>query len=175
MTHWLIRSSIVGIMKICLLLPTLCTWQLVAEAYGPSTFRKTYCLKSALFYCIRYLTPLLSFQCYLASEPVLKAVKPIGELQKAVVGTFAALTIASSAVTNALPANSVTVSPGFTSSMVVAEKVIREGVYGEYSVDVQPQKYDDARSTFKSATETKSKKGKLDPFDISNLLNIYSS
>ena len=44
---------------------------------------------------------------------------------------------------------------------MIAETVIREGVYGEYSVDVQPQKYDDARSTYKSATETKSKKGKF--------------
>ena len=47
---------------------------------------------------------------------------------------------------------------------MVAETVIREGVYGEYSVDVQPQKYDDARSTYKSATETKSKKGKFKYF-----------
>ena len=75
-------------------------------------------------------------------------------------GTFAALTIASSAVTNALPANALTISPTFTSSTMIAEKVTREGVYGEYSVDVLPQKYDDARSTYKSASETKSKKGK---------------
>jgi hypothetical protein len=80
------------------------------------------------------------------------------ELQKVAVGAFAALTIASSAVTNVLPANAI-VSPAFSSSTMVAEKVTREGVYGEYSVDVQPQKYDDARSTFKSASETKSKKG----------------
>ena len=82
------------------------------------------------------------------------------DVQKAAVGTFAALTIASSAVTNVLPANALTVPPVFTSSTMVAEKVTREGVYGEYSVDVLPQKYDDARSTYKSATETKSKKGK---------------
>jgi hypothetical protein len=83
------------------------------------------------------------------------------DFQKAAVGSFAALTIASSAVTNVLPANAFTVPPAFSSSTVVAEKVTREGVYGEYTVDVQPQKYDDARSTYKSATETKSKKGKL--------------
>lgn len=46
-----------------------------------------------------------------------------------------------------------------SSTTMVAETIIREGVYGEYSVDVQPQKYDDARSTFKAASETKSKKG----------------
>ena len=42
---------------------------------------------------------------------------------------------------------------------MVAEKVVREGVYKEYEVDVAPQQYDDARSTFKAAKETKSKKG----------------
>ena len=48
----------------------------------------------------------------------------------------------------------------FSSSQVVAEKVIREGIYGEYEVDLPEQVYDDARSTFKSAKETKTKKGK---------------
>jgi hypothetical protein len=47
----------------------------------------------------------------------------------------------------------------FSSSQIVSEKVTREGLYGEYSVDVMPQQYDDARSTFKAAKETKSKKG----------------
>lgn len=47
-----------------------------------------------------------------------------------------------------------------SSTTMVAEKVIREGIYREYEVDVQPQQYDDARSTFKPAKETKSKKGK---------------
>jgi len=48
----------------------------------------------------------------------------------------------------------------FSSSQTVAAKVIREGVYGEYEVDLPEQVYDDARSTFKAAKETKSKKGK---------------
>lgn len=47
----------------------------------------------------------------------------------------------------------------FSSSQTVAAKVIREGVYGEYEVDLPEQVYDDARSTFKAAKETKSKKG----------------
>jgi len=48
----------------------------------------------------------------------------------------------------------------FSSSNVVAVKETREGVYGSYEVDVAPQSYDDARSTFKPAKEVKSKKGK---------------
>ena len=67
------------------------------------------------------------------------------------------MTIASSTFTALPPPADASV---FSSSNVVAEKVIREGVYGEYEVDVQPQQYDDARSTFKPAKETKSKKGK---------------
>jgi hypothetical protein len=46
-----------------------------------------------------------------------------------------------------------------SSSTMVAEKVIREGVYRDYEVDVAPQQYDDARSTFKPAKETKTNKG----------------
>lgn len=47
----------------------------------------------------------------------------------------------------------------FSSSNIVAEKVIRQGVYQEYEVDIGDQEVDDARSTFKSAKETKTKKG----------------
>jgi hypothetical protein len=86
--------------------------------------------------------------------------KPVHELQKAAIGAFAAVTIASSAVTSSLPANAQLLPvAAFSSSTMVAEKVTREGVYGEYTVDVMPQKFDDARSTYKSASETKSKKG----------------
>jgi hypothetical protein len=82
------------------------------------------------------------------------------ELQKNVAGAFAAFTIATSAATMAPPvaqADAVTFLP--SSSMVIAEKVVREGVYREYEIDEQPQQFDDARSTFKSAQETKNKKG----------------
>merc|ERR1719287_325949 len=51
-------------------------------------------------------------------------------------------------------------APTFGSSSLVAERVKREGVYGEYEVDLGDQVFDDARSTYKSAGETKSKKGK---------------
>ena len=92
-----------------------------------------------------------------------KAVRPVvvvADMQKAAVSAFAAFTIASSVLTmppaaeaNMLPSSS------FFPTQVLAEKVIREGVYGEYEIDLPEQKYDDARSTFKSAKETKTKKG----------------
>lgn len=83
----------------------------------------------------------------------------MAELQKAAAGAFAAATIASSVIAWAPPPADAAFD--FSSSQVVAEKVIREGVYGEYEVDVPEQQYDDARSTFKSAKETKSKKGRF--------------
>jgi hypothetical protein len=106
--------------------------------------------------------------CLRPTEPTPKAGKPaavtsaaIGELQKAAVGAFAAFTIAGSAVLTAPPPATAALSHFSTGSttITVAEKVVREGIYGEYEIDVQPQKYDDARSTFKAASETKSKKG----------------
>ena len=81
-------------------------------------------------------------------------------MKKAAAGAFAAATIASSALTSPLPAEAFDNQFTFSSTTVVAEKVTREGLYGEYTVDVE-QKYDDARSTFKEAKETKSKKGEL--------------
>ena len=51
-----------------------------------------------------------------------------------------------------------TALPNFGTSHMVAEKVVREGLYRDYEVDIV-QQYDDPRSTFKEAKETKSKKG----------------
>ena len=76
-------------------------------------------------------------------------------MQKAAVSAFAAFTIASSVLTTPPAAHAALPFP----TQVLAEKVIREGVYGEYEIDLPEQKYDDARSTFKSAKETKTKKG----------------
>jgi len=59
-------------------------------------------------------------------------------------------------------------TPIFSSSNVISEKVVREGLYGEYEVDLT-QQYDDARSTYKSAKETKSKKGTLISRDSGSL------
>jgi len=84
--------------------------------------------------------------------------KPLTELQKAATGAFAAFTIASSVLT--APPAADAILPAFSSSsQVLAEKVVREGMYGEYEIDLPDQVYDDARSTFKSAQETKTKKG----------------
>lgn len=104
--------------------------------------------------------PFIAFLADTCTETGPKAVKPILDLQKAAVGAFAALTIASSAFTVAPPAADALPPAFFSSTTLVAEKEIREGLYREYEVDAQPQKYDDARSTFKAASETKSKKGK---------------
>jgi hypothetical protein len=72
-------------------------------------------------------------------------------------GAFAAMTIASNVMT--APANAVDTFGTFSSSIVLSEKVVREGLYREYEVDIVQEK-DDARSTFKAKEETKSKKGK---------------
>jgi len=89
--------------------------------------------------------------------------KPALELKKAAASAFAAFTIAGSAMMTAPPPVDA-LPPAFaSSSTMVAEKVVREGVYREYEVDVAPQQYDDARSTFKAAKETKSKKGESRP------------
>ena len=98
--------------------------------------------------------------CYISPETgAPKTAKPLAEMQKAAVGAFAAFSIASSVIMTP-PAADAVQPAAFSSSQMVAEKVTREGVYGEYEVEVTPQVYDDARSTFKPAKETKSKKGR---------------
>lgn len=96
------------------------------------------------------------------------------DFQKSLAGTFAALTIASSVLTNAAPPADAFL-PSFGSSQLVAEKVVREGIYGEYEVDLPDQVYDDARSTFKPAKETKSKKGRLICFRTTSVLFTLAS
>merc|ERR1719469_830106 len=81
------------------------------------------------------------------------------DLKKAAVNTMAAIAIGSSILTTPIVADALEIQPFFCSTNVVAEKVVRQGVYEEYTVDLT-QEYDDARSTFKSAKETKSNKGK---------------
>jgi hydroxyethylthiazole kinase-like sugar kinase family protein len=87
-----------------------------------------------------------------------QGVKPLSDLQKAATGAVAAAAIASSVLSWAPPPADASFA-AFSSSQVVAEKVVREGFYGDYEVDLPDQVYDDARSTFKSAKETKTKKG----------------
>ena len=85
-------------------------------------------------------------------------------LKNAAAASFAALTIASnigaadaSTILSATDDFYMQQQQQFPSTLV-SEKVTREGVYGTYEVDLV-QEYDDARSTFKPAKETKSKKG----------------
>mmetsp|Transcript_9393 Transcript_9393/g.12446 ORF Transcript_9393/g.12446 Transcript_9393/m.12446 type:complete len:175 (+) Transcript_9393:62-586(+) len=83
------------------------------------------------------------------------------DLQKASAGAFAAATIAASTVLTQVPAPADAVSFLQTpASNLVAAKETRQGLYQDYEIDVPDQVYDDARSTFKSAKETKSNKGK---------------
>ena len=100
-----------------------------------------------------------------STEAAPKTAKPSFNLQKAAMAAFAAISISGSTLTVVPEAVDAFVP---SSTTMVAEKVIREGIYREYEVDVQPQQYDDARSTFKPAKETKSKKGKhLDAVSLS--------
>ena len=75
---------------------------------------------------------------------------------------MAAIAIGSSVLTTPLVASALETQPFFSSTNIVAEKVVRQGLYQDYEVDIV-QQTDDARSTFKSAKETKSKKGMYRP------------
>lgn len=82
------------------------------------------------------------------------------DFKKTATGAFAALAIAASALNVAAADASEYQMAAFSSSNVISEKVTRQGLYREYDVDVN-QEVDDARSTFKEAKETKSKKGEI--------------
>ena len=99
----------------------------------------------------------------LEATPKTKGSVPKVDLKKAAMTSFTAFTIASNVL--AAPFLSADAAPETaasflgSSSTIVAEKVVREGLYKDYEVDLI-QEVDDARSTFKEAKETKSKKGK---------------
>mmetsp|Transcript_25965 Transcript_25965/g.45246 ORF Transcript_25965/g.45246 Transcript_25965/m.45246 type:complete len:175 (-) Transcript_25965:379-903(-) len=98
----------------------------------------------------------------LAPTNVPKATKPAFNVQKVAVNSLAAVSLASALVVGPM-ADAVDMmadTPSFGSSSLVAERVTREGLYKEYDVDLGDQDVDDARSTYKSAKETKTKKGK---------------
>ncbi|KAL3802924.1 hypothetical protein ACHAWO_003556 [Cyclotella atomus] len=104
---------------------------------------------------------LLSGASALAPSNVPKATRPAFNIQKAAVNTMAAASLASALVVGPMADAIETFdAPSFGTSSLVAERVTREGLYREYEVDVGDQQYDDARSTYKSAKETKTKKGK---------------
>lgn len=88
--------------------------------------------------------------------------KPSSNAQIAACNGIAAASLAAALVVGPM-ANAVDMiadAPSFGSSSLVAERVTREGLYREYDVDLGEQTFDDARSTYKSAKETKTKKGK---------------
>ncbi|KAL7502044.1 hypothetical protein ACHAWX_000441, partial [Stephanocyclus meneghinianus] len=96
----------------------------------------------------------------LAPSNVPKASKPSFDVQRIAVNSMAAASLASALVVGPMADAVETMDlPSFGSSSLVAERVTREGLYREYDVDVGDQVYDDARSTYKSAKETKTKKG----------------
>jgi len=84
------------------------------------------------------------------------------DFKNVVTTAFTAATIASNAFTP-IPAQATDSYtklpyPQFGTSTIISEKVVREGLYRDYEVDLV-QQYDDPRSTFKEAKETKSNKG----------------
>lgn len=99
----------------------------------------------------------------LAPSKVSTAKKPAFDAKRVAFNGMAAASLASALVVgpmaDAVDMMSADVTPSFGSSSLVAERVTREGIYGEYEVDLGDQVYDDARSTYKSAKETKTKKG----------------
>ncbi len=99
----------------------------------------------------------------LVPSNVPKTKRPAFDAKRAATNTMAAASIASALVIGPM-ADAVDMAmdtPSFGSSSLVAERVTREGLYREYDVDVGDQVFDDARSTYKSAKETKTKKGKI--------------
>jgi len=98
----------------------------------------------------------------LAPSNTPKVKRPAFNVQKVAFNGMAAASLASALVVGPM-ADAVDMmadTPSFGSSSLVAERVTREGLYKEYDVDLGDQSYDDAKSTYKSAKETKSKKGK---------------
>jgi len=116
----------------------------------------------AIFSSVLVSSLLLSGSTAYAPNSVPKAKKPAFDAKRVAASSFAAASIASSLVLSPIaePVDAMDV-PSFGTSTVVAERVTREGLYREYEVDVEDQVYDDARSTYKSAKETKTKKGEV--------------
>jgi len=91
------------------------------------------------------------------------APKPMAALKKAAGATFVAATIAANVINpDVAIANDFAMMPNVfqSSNIVVAATETRSGVYKDYDIDLTPQTVDNAESSFKSAKETKSKKGK---------------
>jgi len=87
----------------------------------------------------------------------------MADLKKTIGSTFVAATIAANVLLPVADAAEFQfMAPNFgSSSNIVAATEVREGIYKDYEIDVTPQQLDNSESTFKSAKETKSKKGKF--------------
>ncbi len=113
----------------------------------------------------------------LAPNKALHAKKPAFDSKRAAFSGIAVASLASALVVGPLAdaVEMVAATPSFGSSSLIAERVTREGLYREYDVDLGDQQFDDARSTYKSAKETKTKKGRYITWnlDSSYLLLIY--
>lgn len=96
-----------------------------------------------------------------APSKVSQAKKPAFDPKRVAFNGVAAASLASALVVGPMAdaVDMVADAPSFGTSSLVAERVTREGLYREYDVDLGDQQYDDARSTYKSAKETKTKKG----------------
>jgi hypothetical protein len=111
----------------------------------------------------------------LVPSNVPKTKRPAFDAKRAATNSMAAASIASALVIGPM-ADAVDMAmdtPSFGSSSLVAERVTREGLYREYDVEVPDQVYDDARSTYKSAKETKTKKGKNLAGALTYLHHLY--
>jgi len=114
----------------------------------------------SLFCHLLFLTNVTSVFICNTTDNVPKATKPAFNIQKVAVNSMAAASLASALVVGPMADAIETFdAPSFGTSSLVAERVTREGLYREYEVDVGDQAFDDARSTYKSAKETKTKKG----------------
>jgi hypothetical protein len=107
----------------------------------------------------------------------LTTAKPAFDVKRVAFNGLAAASLASALVVgpmaDAIDMFTVTPPPSFFgSSSLIAERVTREGLYKEYDIDLGDQVYDDARSTYKSAKETKTKKG-MNIVYFSWLLNAH--
>ncbi|KAL7550228.1 hypothetical protein ACHAWF_013464 [Thalassiosira exigua] len=108
------------------------------------------------------LALLFSGASALAPSKVHTAKRPAFNPKRAAFNGMAAASIASALVVGPMAdaVDMMAETPSFGTSSFVAERVTREGLYREYDVDLGDQTFDDARSTYKSAKETKTKKGK---------------
>ena len=108
------------------------------------------------------LALLFSGASALAPNKVHHTKKPAFDSKRVAFNGMAVASLASALVVGPMAdaVEMVAAPPSFGSSSLIAERVTREGLYREYDVDLGDQEFDDARSTYKSAKETKTKKGR---------------